>query len=683
LTKQRSPNGRKGSARRLSVLAAMAGLLWLVSPVPVASAHAYLLASAPPSGYAVPTPPAAVGLDFDLPVTIGTDPLALIDAAGAAHDLGRTELSLSGRRLSAPLSSPLPDGGYRLRWEVTADDGDVVSGIITFTVGAGSVASDRGANGAAIDSPVVVFARWAVFAALALALGGLVGDRLVRRVLRDVDVDSAQAAGPRPAILAGAILGVGAASTLAVAQVGPDLARLVGTGPGRIVSVEALGFGAATVPALLARHRRSARLDAAAAAALLAVVAAEGMRAHPHAESPMWGTALTIAHLLAATVWIGTLLHVLRAARQWRGQPGWTRLLVHDYSRLALIGVAVVLATGTAEALIVLPSPSALITTSYGLILLAKIALVTAIVVLAGLGRRRLRTTIRRHAVSPIGRSATIEAAALIGVLAVTAVLVSVAPAGPVNAALPAPPAPNGPVVTVGTLAGQLTVIGDASAGRLVIRMTSPGRDDLGTDDTVPGDSAMPTGSAVDRGSGPANYQLSAQLSSPGAATTALAVRGCGPGCFTAPVSWLPGINRVRLAITAPPWSGGEATLDVPWPPRSDPTLLPSVLAAMRAVTHMTVHQAVTSNYTGYPGDETPLIISGPEFLGTEPYGTGGGDPVILASRPEETEVGLGFPTGIVVRLFIGADHRILREEQTAPNHLITSTFEYPPSDRG
>ena len=652
----------------------------MVSPVPVASAHAYLLASTPPGGYAVPTPPAAVSLDFDLPVTIGTEPLALTDGAGAAHELGRAELSLGGRRLGAPVSSPLPDGGYRIRWEVTADDGDVVSGVVTFTVGAGSVASDRGSNGAAVDSPVVVLARWAVFAALALALGGLVGDRLVRRVVRDVD--SAQAAGPRPAILAGAILGVGAASALAVAQVGPDLARLV-TGPGRIVGVEALGFGAAAVLALLARPHRSARLDAGAAAALLAVVAAEGMRAHPHATSPIWGTALTIAHLVAATVWIGTLLHVLRAARQWRGRPGWTRLLVYDYSRLALIGVAVVLATGTAEALIVLPSPSALITTSYGQILLAKIALVTAIVVLAALGRRRLRTSIRSHAVPPVGRTATIEAAALLGVLAVTAVLVSVAPAGPVNAALPAPPAPNGPVVTVGTLAGQLTVIADASAGQLVLRMTSPGRDDLGTDDTIPGDSASPAGSVVDRGSGPANYTLSAQLSSRGASPTALAMRGCGPGCFTAAVSWLPGINQVRLAITAPPWSGGEATLGIPWPPRSDPTLLPSVLAAMRAVTHMTVHQAVTSNYTGYPGDETPLTISGPEFLGTEPYGTGGGDPVILSSRPEETEVGIKFPIGIVVRLFIGADHRILREEQTAPNHLITSTFEYPPSDRG
>jgi hypothetical protein len=39
----------------------------------------------------------------------------------------------------------------------------------------------------------------------------------------------------------------------------------------------------------------------------------------------------------------------------------------------------------------------------------------------------------------------------------------------------------------------------------------------------------------------------------------------------------------------------------------------------------------------------------------------------------------LAFPQGQVVRLFLGTDYRILREEYVTPNHLITRTFEYPP----
>jgi hypothetical protein len=133
------------------------------------------------------------------------------------------------------------------------------------------------------------------------------------------------------------------------------------------------------------------------------------------------------------------------------------------------------------------------------------------------------------------------------------------------------------------------------------------------------------------------------------------------------------------LSIAAPPWPPGTATLNIPWPPRTDPTVLPNVLTAMRGFPHLTVHQAVTSDYTGELGNEIALPFSGADFLATEPYGSGGGNPVILSCTPGETEIGLAFPSGIAIRLFVGPDFRILREEATTPNHLITSTFEYPP----
>jgi copper transport protein len=90
------------------------------------------------------------------------------------------------------------------------------------------------------------------------------------------------------------------------------------------------------------------------------------------------------------------------------------------------------------------------------------------------------------------------------------------------------------------------------------------------------------------------------------------------------------------------------------------------------------VHEAVTSDYDGYPGAESVLPLSGTEFLATEPYGNGGITPVVLATTESGTELGFGFPQGQVVRLFVGADDRILREEYVTPNHLITRTFEYP-----
>jgi copper transport protein len=315
---------------------------------------------------------------------------------------------------------------------------------------------------------------------------------------------------------------------------------------------------------------------------------------------------------------------------------------------------------------------SSLIDTTYGLVLLGKLLLVLASLLGALLARRRLRHSMPTATANPLGRAVRVEAAALAGVLAVTAVLVSVAPPGPATADLAAPPAPAGPVVPAGTLAGVITVIATASAGQLVLRMSAPGRDDLGSDNTNP---EQPS-------THPADYRLAALWSVHGTAPQSLTVRGCGAGCFTGPMNWRPGTNQLHLSITAPPWPAGTATLDIPWPPRTDPALLPTVLTAMRAVPHLTVYQAVTSDYTGYPGNEIELPFSGADFLATEPYNSGGGNPVVLNSTPGETEIGMAFPSGIAIHLFVGADHRILREVATTPNHLITSTFEYPPNRR-
>ena len=98
----------------------------------------------------------------------------------------------------------------------------------------------------------------------------------------------------------------------------------------------------------------------------------------------------------------------------------------------------------------------------------------------------------------------------------------------------------------------------------------------------------------------------------------------------------------------------------------------------------MTVHEATTSDYSGNPGTELPLIVSGAQFVDAEPFAKGGGNPIVLRVLGEgnaETEIGLAFPDGQAIRLYVNtSDHRILREERTTPNHLITTTFVYPAS---
>ena len=681
----RSTSGRGGGrGRRPLTLIALVGLLWALSPVPAASAHAYLLASTPSSGYAITSPPTAITLDFDEAVTVGSRPMVLTDTAGGRHELGSPAVSLGGRRVSAPVPTPLADGGYRVDWQVTGDDGDPMSGVITFSVGAGTaVPAAAGDAPPALDAPVVVAMRWVLFLGLALGLGGLTGDRLARRVLREVR--SVVPPPPRPAVLLGAGLGAVAVAVLAALQVGSDPVRLITTGPGQILLIELAGFLLAMGLALVAHTRPAPVIRVGAAAALLAVVAAEGLRAHPGASSPIWGTVLTMVHLVSASVWIGGLVHVVRAGRLWRGQEravGSTRLLVVDYSRLALILVLVVVVTGVLQTVILLPDLAALVDTTYGVLLLAKVALVVLVLGLAVLARRRLQRSIRTLTGAPLGRGVRAEAAGLVGVLAVTAVLVSVVPAGPATATLAAPPAPVGPVVPAGTLAGQVTVIATASEGRLVIRMSTPERDDLGTDEAASGEAGGSTPAQIATAAGApaaADYRVTALLTAPEEEAKEVTLRGCGAGCFTAPVQWQEGTSDLRLDIVAPPWRAGIANLEIPWPPRTDPAMLGNVLTAMRNAPSMTVYQAVTSDYDGDAGPEARLSLSGAEFLDSEPYGGGGGDPVVFAGDSGELEVRLSFPQGIAIRMLLSSDYRILRQEATTPNHLIISTFEYPP----
>lgn len=652
------------------------GAVWVLGPVPVASAHAYLLASTPPDGYAVPTAPTMISLDFDEPVTLGRDALALTDATGRSYPLAAPAASLGGRRISTP-APPLADGGYRVRWEVTADDGDLVSGVIRFVVGpTTTVAAGGGSGGWSFDSPLVVVARWALFAGLIVALGGLVGDALARRVADEARL-AATVRLPRPAVRLGSGLGLLSVLTLGIAQTGGVPAQLVRTGPGLVLVTEAAGFGVAFVVAVGHSRLGHGRLRPAGRAALgvplLAVMLAEGWRAHPHSVSPLWGGALTVTHLLAAACWIGSLIHVLRMARCWRDHPGATRLLVFDYSRLALIAVAVVIATGTLEAVLLLPTPGALIGTGYGAVLLAKLAGVLATLSLALAARRRLRRSIATDTLA-LGRAARAEPLTLAVVLAAAALLVSGAPPAPVTTALAAAPPISGPSVTLGTLAGYTTVIATASAGQLTLRMTVPGRDDLGTTNT-------PNRQGDDERRA-ASYEATVRLAPPDGDLRLVALRGCGPGCFTGPITWREGPNPLLLEVSAPPWPAASTRLDIPWPPRPDTGRVDAMLATMRAVPVMTVHQSVTSNYTGDPGPERTFTLSGPDYLSAEPYAGGGGNPIIVPTGSDIADLRLGFPQGIAVRLLLAPGGRILREEETTPNHLVTTTIEYPATSR-
>lgn len=630
-----------------------------------ADAHATLLFTDPGIDGAVPSSPAAVTLVFDEPVTVPGDPVRLSDASGREFSFGAARWTNAGRVLTVPVRAELGSGVFTVRWQAVSDDGDTIGGSYRFAVGPATSAGLTGAGGDRSNTPglpATAVLRWVLFTALAVALGGLVGERLVRP-----HAPSGLAV-PAPPLGVAATAGLVASTGLALRVAGngslwrgatnSSLSALTVGRPGRLALVEVLAFAAAGC--LVA-----ARKPTWAAVPLLGVVFAEGLRAHAATAAPGWGALLTGVHLLAASVWFGALVQIVRTGVAWRGRRRQAWAVVGAYARVAAWLFATVVVTGTITALVLVPW-STWTSTDYGRTLLVKLALVAVVSFFALLARRRMRRENRTdHPGESPGRAAGAERVALGLVLAVTALLVSLPPPRALGVAdLPLPPPPVGLAVPMGARAGQVGVSATASAGQLVVRLSAPQRG-LRTADEADGN----------------RYRLTGSVATGARPPRKLTWRGCGPGCFVAPVTWAGGVNQVSLRARAERWAGGAVTLPLPWPARPGQQALRRVVEAMSKVRSFVLYERVTSDSRRGPGNVMRLPLNGADFLASEPYGSGIASQAAVVRRAPDGGVTLrvGFPAERAqAELVIDADGRIVRETLTAPFHWITRTFVYP-----
>lgn len=613
-------------------------LALLLGTAAPASAHATLLFTGPAADATVPDSPKSLVLVFDQPVSLRGSSVRLEPSA----DLGTATLSRADQAVTVPVRATLAEGVHTVDWQVTARDGDVMMGSYRFAVGPRTVALASGQTTAAKDATLTTILRWLLFAGLAVMLGEPAGRRLTARV------PGAPARRPRSWALPVALIGTAAALALAALQLGDGpLSSLTGTRPGVLALIGFAGFALAAV-AVPVRRRAWVSLP------LAAVLVAEALRAHPQAEQSVAGPLLTFVHLTAAALWAGTLLHVLRTLAAWRGEHVLVRALLLAYARLAAWLFAAVVVSGLISALVLVPLDD-LATTTYGQVLLVKIALVAIVAGLALAARRRLS---RAGTGSP-QRPARVENGVLAVVLAFSATLTVLSVPADADRSLPFAPPLDGPVVPAGTRAGEIGISARAASGRLVIDLTAP---QIG-------------------GAEKQSYGLKATLADPLGNRRALGLRGCGTGCFYTPVTWRKGTSRLTLTASAgEEWAGGRAGLAITWPPRSDPGLLRETVAAMQKTPRFTLHELVTSNTVRGLGDLKQLPLSGKEFLASEPYGSGAAP--VITRLPEENghrRLALAYPAEHTqLDLTLDDGGRILHETLTAPNHLVTRTFVYP-----
>ncbi|WP_416900855.1 copper resistance CopC/CopD family protein [Micromonospora echinospora] len=434
------PRGTR-AAHPLARLAAGAGLLvvlvaLLLVPAGPASAHAVLVSSSPASSAVVQSAPAEVVLTFSESVRQVTDKIRVIAPDGSRADRGGPVFD--GGVVTVPVDPEGGRGTYLVSYRVISADSHPVSGAFTYSVGAPStVPVDSGADSGA-DPAVSLATRVAKYLTY-VGLLLLVGPVLIftafwpRRLSRT---------GPARVTWTGFALVV--AGTLAGlwAQV-PYTAGggLLDVDGGSLRDVLSSDFGLAHLvrlgllaasafllrPLLAGREGRADRV-------ILAILGVAALFTWPLAGHPAASPAPPLSvfadavHLGSMAVWLGGLVvlagFLLRSAEEHELDA-----ILPVWSRWAAIAVVALLLAGTVNALIEVGSPSALVDTTYGRLLIAKIALFALVVGVAAVSRNLVRRWREAARPRPLRRALWLELAVAAVVLGVTAVLVQTTPA--------------------------------------------------------------------------------------------------------------------------------------------------------------------------------------------------------------------------------------------------------------
>lgn len=171
--------------------------------------------------------------------------------------------------------------------------------------------------------------------------------------------------------------GLGDGLARAAALRGGDYESVITRAAGLILLVGAL------------RLRRSSRPALTASAAL--IIGSFLFMGHVRTHGPRAAVLVTtFAHVGAVAMWFGGLIGLAFALRRSRHDAQVSARLLAAFARLMSVVLVLVLAAGGGLAILYLPSPSALVRTAYGDVLLVKLAIVAATLVLSAANHHRL-----------------------------------------------------------------------------------------------------------------------------------------------------------------------------------------------------------------------------------------------------------------------------------------------------
>lgn len=453
------PGFLRSRARRLRcMLAALAiALLLVLSPTGAVFAHANLIRSNPAAGQVVDRLPEEVELEFSESIDLRFARVRLVDVNGEPVADGEIRAAEGNPRVLLVRFDGAPEGVYSLAWTVrSAVDGHITRGTVGFSIGAGNRASLLPPAGDPLPAeelpgPLHVLIRWLGYLSVALAVGIPAFTLFVWRpaVQAEAVLASPQAAGWFLAFsrswiftgLAGAFIGTIGLAALQAAQTAgsgdPYWLRFLLLFDPHESGIIWARFGLLGLTAFLTRDlppagHRTARPWWEVFALGLALLLTYSLSGHSAALGAPLPVALDWLHMAAMAVWMGGLFVLAALLLQGRRGDMPAAGLVPRFSRLALLCVLVLAATGTYSALLHVRSPDALTGTRYGQALIIKLLLFGLLIGLGALNLLILSPRIAkasRPAQDWLSRTVRVELVAGGLVLVAAGFLLSISPA--------------------------------------------------------------------------------------------------------------------------------------------------------------------------------------------------------------------------------------------------------------
>jgi copper transport protein len=253
-----------------------------------ALAHAQLVRSTPADRAVLATAPREARFFFSDDVTLASGIKAVRNSGGSV--LAREAHVAGGRTLVVPLQRNLENGDYTVLWRVVSDDGHLISGVISFAVGAGRAPPSPSLS--AEDGPTArdVISRFLFLAGILIAGGGALF-RLAVGIGRERVLIAA--------FLLAFFGGTGMLSGHA------SLSTRFGLAVGTATLLAALGATAAVISTVDARAAGAAWLCA------LLILPAPSFAGHAlDPGRPRIEVLIDVLHIVAAATWFGGLVQL-------------------------------------------------------------------------------------------------------------------------------------------------------------------------------------------------------------------------------------------------------------------------------------------------------------------------------------------------------------------------------------